>query len=287
MTFEPLTGGTRNLNVALQVDGIEDRLVLRIYKRDLLACAREVELHNFVSGWIPVPEILYADPAGSEDIGPHLLMRYVEGLTFQELKSNGNPEQTAEAAYAIGATLAKLQLASSGSRPRLIEDAPGPISEIFEKWLSTPIVEQRLGIDVSDQWRGFAFGWTSQLSALDRDRLLVHGDFSARNTIVRQSGGSWAVTGVLDWELARFGPRLWDVARFICFDRRTRPVREPHFSRGFAENGGSLPENWPALARIINAVSATESLTQPDLPEEFARELKNLIVVTMTGADPA
>ena len=29
------------------------------------------------------------------------------------------------------------------------------------------------------------------MSALDRDRLLVHGDFSARNTIVRQSGGNW------------------------------------------------------------------------------------------------
>jgi len=287
MTFELLTGGMRNLTVALQVDGLEDRLVLRIYKRDPLACRKEVELHNLVSGWIPVPEILYADPAGAEDIGPHMLMRYVEGVTFQELKSKGNPEQTAEAAYAIGATLAKFQLASSGSRPRLIEDVPGPISEILEKWLSTPIVEQRLGIDVRDQWRDFAFGWTSQMSALDRDRLLVHGDFSARNTIVRQSGRSWAVSGVLDWELARFGPRLWDVARFISFERRTRPVREPYFSRGFAENGGALPENWPALARIINAVSATESLTQPDLPEEFARDLKKLIVATMTAVDPA
>lgn len=287
MTFELLTGGMRNLAVALQVDGLEDRLVLRIYKRDPLACRKEVELHNLVSGWIPVPEILYADPAGAEDIGPHMLMRYVEGVTFQELKSKGNPEQTAEAAYAIGATLAKFQLASSGSRPRLIEDVPRPISEILEKWLSTPIVEQRLGIDVRDQWRDFAFGWTSQMSALDRDRLLVHGDFSARNTIVRQSGRSWAVSGVLDWELARFGPRLWDVARFISFERRTRPVREPYFSRGFAENGGALPENWPALARIINAVSATESLTQPDLPEEFARDLKKLIVATMTAVDPA
>jgi aminoglycoside phosphotransferase (APT) family kinase protein len=287
MTFEPLTGGMRNLNVVLQVDGIEDRLVLRIYKRDLLACRKEVELHNLISGWIPVPEILYADPAGAEDIGPYMLMRYVEGVTFQKLKSKGSPEETAEAAYAIGSTLAKFQLASSGSRPPLIEDVPTPISEIFERWLSTPIVGQRLGIEVRDQLRDFVFGWASQMSALDRDRLLVHGDFSARNTIVRQSGGSWVVTGVLDWELARFGPRLWDVARFICFEPRTRPIREPHFSRGFAENGGSLPENWSALARIINAVSATESLTQPDLPEAFARDLKNLIVATMTGADPA
>lgn len=115
-SFEPLAGGMRNLNYLLHVEGVEDRLVLRIYTRDPSACRKEVELHSIVSGWIPVPEIVYANSAGEGDIGTYMLKRYVEGVTFQELKSKETPETTAEAAYAIGATLPQFQLASSASR---------------------------------------------------------------------------------------------------------------------------------------------------------------------------
>jgi hypothetical protein len=93
------------------------------------------------------------------------------------------------------------------------------------------------------------------------------------------------VTGILDWEHAFSGSPLWDAARFICFERRARPCREPHFSRGFCESGGSLPKDWSLFYRAINAVTATESLSRPDLPERFVPDLSELIVATLDGRD--
>lgn len=78
-SFELLTGGVRNLNYLLHVNGSDDPLVLRIYTRDPAACQKEIDLDRLISGRIPVAEIVYADTAGDGDIGPHTLKRYVDG----------------------------------------------------------------------------------------------------------------------------------------------------------------------------------------------------------------
>ena len=290
-SFEPLTGGMSNLNYLLHVDGIEGGFVLRIYTRDLSACQKEIDLHSLVRERLPVPEVIYADPKGEEGIGPYVLKRYVEGETFQELKSQGNLQDVAEVAYAIGATLARLQTFTfprpGPIRGGLFSEGSTPISEIIEGYLNSPVLEQRLGAEERDRLRTFFSGWLSQLSSLDQQRSLVHGDFNARNTVVKRSGGRWVVSGVLDWELAFSGSPLWDAARFICFERRPRPLREPYFSTGFREGGASLPENWGEFSRVINAVGATEGLSRADLRLAFVPELKDLIIATLNGRDPS
>jgi aminoglycoside phosphotransferase (APT) family kinase protein len=120
---------------------------------------------------------------------------------------------------------------------------------------------------------------------LYQDGALVHGDFNNRNTIVKREGNRWVVTGILDWEGAFSGSPLWDAARFICFERRARPIREPHFSRGFCENGGSLPKDWSAFSRALNAFTATESLSRPDLPKRFVPDLRELIGAALDDKD--
>lgn len=283
-SFEPLTGGMRNLNYLVHVDGTEDRLVLRIYTRDPSACQKEIDVHSLVSERIPVPEIVYADPSGEGDIGPYMIKRYVEGVTFQELKSQQNLQDVAEAAYAIGATLARLQTFTfSPPRSPPFSEGPTPISEVIASCLNSPVLIQRLGLGETDRLRALITGWLPEISSLYQQQSLVHGDFGARNTLLKRSGGHWVVSAVLDWELAFFGSPLWDVARFICFERRARPLREPHFSTGFSENGGVLPENWLEFSRVINAVSSAESLSRPDLPGIFVPELKDLITATLDG----
>jgi len=51
-----------------------------------------------------------------------------------------------------------------------------------------------------------------QIRELYQDKVLVHGDFSNRNIIVKREGHGWVVTGFLDWESAFSGSPLWDVA---------------------------------------------------------------------------
>lgn len=279
-SFEFLTGGAANVNYMLRFDGTEPPVVLRIYTRDPSPCRKEIDILNFVSRQVPVPELIYTDPEGDQEVGPHVLYRYAEGMTFQELKSQGNLQDMAEAAYAIGAALARLRTCSPAWSP---SQASRP--EITDKCVDSPFLEQRLGAAARDRLHDFVSAWLPQIRHLYQEKTLVHGDFNNRNTIVKHQGSEWVVTGILDWEYAFSGSPLWDAARFVCFERRARPCREPHFSQGFCENGGSLPKDWYPISRALNVLTATESLGRPDLPEGYVPDLRELIVATLDDRD--
>jgi aminoglycoside phosphotransferase (APT) family kinase protein len=277
-SFEPLAGGAANLSYLLRFEGTEPPVVLRVYTRDPSVCQKEVDILRSAWGQLPVPELIYADPKGEDDVGPFALYRYAEGITFQELKSRGNLQDMAEAAYAIGAALARLQTVSLS----------GPVTarrEITDECLNSPVLEQRLGSADRDRLRIFFSEWLPRIRHLYQDRALVHGDFNNRNTIVKREGDRWVVTGILDWEHAFCGSPLWDASRFICFERQVRPCREPHFSKGFCDSGGSLPKDWSLFSRALNALSATESLRRPDLREQYIPDLRDLIVAALDGRD--
>jgi aminoglycoside phosphotransferase (APT) family kinase protein len=108
-SFELLNGGAINLSYLLRFDDTAAPVVLRIFVRDPAVCQKEIQLLRSVSKLLPVPELIYAAPNGEDDVGPFVLYRYVEGITFQELKSRGDLQDMAEAAYAIGTALARLQ----------------------------------------------------------------------------------------------------------------------------------------------------------------------------------
>jgi aminoglycoside phosphotransferase (APT) family kinase protein len=277
-SFELLQGGASNLNYLLRFHGAHPPAVLRICTRDPQACEKELAILRSAFSLIAVPEIIHACPFGNEHIGPHMIYRFAEGITFQELKRRRNQTDTAQAAYAIGAALATVRTVPSHNAP------PRIVSEHF---LSSALLEQRIGAPLAERLRAFISGWLPWLNSLNQERALVHGDFNNRNTIVQQQHGRWAVSGILDWELASVGSPLWDAARFICYEHRAQPCREPHFSRGFCDAGGSLPKDWTTTARVINLFTAAESLARPDLPPQFATELRDLVIAVLDDRDPS
>jgi aminoglycoside phosphotransferase (APT) family kinase protein len=279
-SFDLLSGSVSNLIYLLRFFGTEPPVVLRVYVRDSSACQKEVDILRSGQRQLPVPELIYANPKGEDDVGPYVLYRYAEGMTFQELKSQGNLQDMAEAAYAIGAALARLQTVS------LSEPVSGR-REITGECLNSPVLEHRLGGTDRDRLGVFFSAWLPRIRHLYHDRVLVHGDFNNRNTIVKREGNRWVVTGILDWEYAFVGSPLWDASRFICFERRAWPCREPHFSRGFCDSGGSLPEDWSVFSRTLNALSAAESLSRVDLREQYIPDLRDLILATLDGRDLA
>ncbi|PYT26630.1 MAG: hypothetical protein DMG57_21095 [Acidobacteria bacterium] len=82
-SFELLNGGASNLSYQVRFDGMESPFVLRVYTRDPPACQKEVDILNFISRQLPVPDPIYADPKGEDDVGPYLLYRYAEGMTLR------------------------------------------------------------------------------------------------------------------------------------------------------------------------------------------------------------
>src|SRR5262249_59477457 len=106
--IERLTGGLRNANFKIKLEGHDDAIVLRVYEQDPTACQKEIDLLRWLSGAVPVPELLYAGPNALDGSGPYIVLRYVAGMTFRELRSNGDVTAVQQAARSVGKTLAAI-----------------------------------------------------------------------------------------------------------------------------------------------------------------------------------
>lgn len=292
---EFLAGGLRNANFKLQLDRTPEPMVLRIYEHDASLCQKEIDLMDLLRGAVPVPEVIHAEPNGYEDLPPFRLTRWVEGVTFHDLKRGGDAAAIAQAAHAAGETLAAIGRFSF-AKPGWI--APGPAvsfpllagADAIPRFIDLCLASENLQRRVAEKWRDrthhLVWSWAPQLAALDGESRLVHGDFNKRNLLVRCAAGGWNVAAVLDWEFAVSGTPLADLGSFLRYQRTARPFAEPHFSAGYLGAGGRLPQDWRRLARLVDLTALCESLTHTELPAGVIPELAELVRATIEDRDP-
>jgi aminoglycoside phosphotransferase (APT) family kinase protein len=282
---EPLAEGFSNFTYKV-VFANGEPVVLRIFGRDPAACLKEVDLLRLVGASIPVPEVVDAYPNGLGDIGPFLVMRFVEGITFLRLRATRDTEAIAEAAGSIGETLAAIGRYAFEHRGRLgaglsvdgpFLNGPNAVPEFVESCLASPALRSRLDAPTCRGVRQAVWSRAADLGRLEDERRLMHRDFNNRNVVVRRVGGRWQVAAVLDWEFAVSGSPLVDVGSFLRYETATNPSREPHFSRGYERGGGHLPRDWRELARLVDVASLCELLTKPGVPDEIVVEVCDLV----------
>jgi len=290
-----LADGLRNANFKLQLDSITDPIVLRIYEHNPSICQKEVDLMRLVGGSVPVPEVLHAERRGWEDLPPFILMRYVEGTNFRELKRSGDTEAIAQAAYSAGKTLAAIGrttfskpgwLASGPAVAAALLEGANPMPRFVDLCLAAANLQRRMPADLRDRAHTVVWSWAPQLSHLDAQACLVHDDFGKRNLLVRRIAGKWNVAAVLDWEFAVSGSPLADLGHFLRYERDSSPLAEPHFSNGYLHAGGKLPPDWRQLSRRVDVIALCESLTHHHLPNTVVAELLELIRAAVENRDP-
>jgi fructokinase len=233
-----------------------------------------------------VQELIHAEPNGFDDLPTFTVMRYIEGMTFLELKRTENEDAIAQAAYSAGETLAAI---GCFSFPKSGWLAPGPIvtaplldgadpmPRFVDLCLASANLEQRMPADLRNRVSTLVWSCSLQLRSMQDDARLVHGDFSRRNLLVRPIAGCWSVAAVLDWEFAVSGSPLADLGTFLRYERASRPIAEPNFSAGYLDAGGRLPPDWQRLAHIIDLAALCESLAHEDLSDAVAEELVDLV----------
>jgi aminoglycoside phosphotransferase (APT) family kinase protein len=295
VNIEPLSGGLRNCNLKLQLADPPEAIVLRVYEHDPSLCQKEVDLIRLVAPTVPVSGLIHAEPRGWEEVPPFVLMRYIEGASFQELKHSGDFEAIAQAACAVGETLAAI------GRVRFTKSgwlAPGPavtgplleganaLPRFVDLCLASPHLERRVPAALRDAIHGLIWRSAPEIALLGDEACLVHGDFGNRNVLVRGVGGQWTVAAVLDWEFAVSGSPLADIGHFLRYEKNSRPLVEPHFANGYLRAGGKLPPNWRQLARLVDLAALCESLTHDYLPDTVVAELLELIAATAEDRDP-
>src|SRR5581483_7132623 len=205
---ERVSGGARNLVYRVALEGLADRFAVRLYRHDADAWRKEADLHRLVGARVPVPEIVFADAAG-------VVMRWIEGETYREIKARRDPAEIAQCARAMGAVLAHIgefQFSAAGIIGPGLAIGPGPVEgpdavpRMIEKFLAAPPTRERLDADGADRVCAFAWARARQLAALDCECRLVHSDFGSPNIVLHRPHGEWEVAGVLDWEFAFSGP---------------------------------------------------------------------------------
>jgi aminoglycoside phosphotransferase (APT) family kinase protein len=297
--FQCLDGGLINTN--LKVDLAADRppVVLRFYRDGAAVCRKEVGVLRLVSQTVPVAKVLHSEPDGFAGFGAHAILEFVEGITFQQLKRSSDLAAIQQASYSVGTTLAAIGRYQFPAAGRLTGEAyslqvgeqyvtgPNPIASIMDVFLASPNLAGRAGAALRQKLHDFVWAWEARMPGINNDHSLVHSDFGNRNVLVRQLRGEWQVAAVLDWEFAFSGTPLLDVGHFLRYERKEQPLREPHFSRGFVEQGGSLPDNWRKIARVIDLTGLVECLTHEKLPPQVETELLQLIRATLTECDPS
>ena len=287
----PMVEGLRNSNFQVRLDCLREPVVLRIYEHDASLCRKETDLLRFLRETVPVPEVIHAEPTASGDLPPFVVMRYVEGITFRELKHSGDTEAIGHAARSVGEALAKIHRVTFGKPgwlgPGLTVTAPlleglNPMARFVDRCLESANLRARLPASVRDRVHGALWWSAPELAALEDQANLVHSDFNKRNVLVQRAGDRWTVAAILDWEFAVSGTPLADFGNFLRYERDSRPLAEPHFSCGYRRAGGSLPEDWRRRSRLADLVALCASLAQEWLPPSAEAELVELVEATVT-----
>src|SRR5579863_2017075 len=183
---QSLTAGRRNANFKVRLDTGADWFVVRLYEHDASLCQKEVDLIQLIGGSVPVPDLIYAEPGGLDDLSPFVVMRYVEGITFRELKSSGNAEEIAEAAFSIGETLAgigRFRFRKSGwlapgptvTKPLL--DGIDATPRFVDLCLASPNLQCRMNEELRDRVHSLTWSRATSFAVVDHEASLVHGDF--------------------------------------------------------------------------------------------------------------
>jgi aminoglycoside phosphotransferase (APT) family kinase protein len=292
---EQLVGGLRNTSIRVMLGAGSCPVVLRLYDADPAACAKETSLLTSLASTVPVPELLDAHPAASDGLPPLLVLRYVEGIPFRDLKNTHDVAAIAQAAASIGATLAAIgghryprpgRLEADGRVGAPFVAGPDPFVQFLDQCVAVPAFQARVSSATCARIGAHARAWAPRLRALDDEAHLVHGDFGATNILVRHERGVWQTAAILDWEFALSGSPTFDLGHFLRYERAGRAVREPAFSQGYRDAGGVLPDDWRQLARTVDLTALCELLTRDEVPPDVVAEVVGMVEATLDGRDP-
>ncbi len=288
---ELLSGGFANTNYKVSLSNIEAPVVVRVYVRDPSAAYREASILQLVKDHVPVPEVLYVSPEARE---PHtyVILRWVGGVPLDQLLADGALLDAKRAVRATGSVLAKLQMfrfANSGFFGRTLEirtpfsAEPRAVVGVLEQFLFRDLGEERVGVALTQRLWRFVTEHEESLRVVEDDSMLVHGDFGGPNVLIQTTPDPVEVAALIDWEYAHSGTPLVDLGSML---RRPGHERAPWFEEelihGYRQDGGTLPENWRQVSRIVDLVKLCAFIRSPNAGEVAVAGVRALIESALT-----
>ncbi|MEV8099347.1 aminoglycoside phosphotransferase family protein [Kitasatospora sp. NPDC085879] len=229
----------------------------------------------------PVPAVLHHEPAGPENSGEWLLLGYLDGATWDELRNELTPEHRAALRRELGAAAARIATAT-GPRFGYPQPVPGlqgtDWPEAFTGMLQAVLADAaRFDVPLpapADTLAGLPERFAEALADVRRPAL-VHFDAWEGNLVVtRDPEGGPRLGGLIDGERAFFGDPL---AELVGLDPLGTPEGDPDLMAGYRSVTPALATDSPsararlALYRIYLAlVMRVESAPRGYAPDHTA-----------------
>lgn len=299
LAAEPLHGGLRNSNYRVEISDPPTRLVLRLYTADPAACRREATLAARLGGLVPVPALFHAAPDADP---PFAITAWIDGSRVDDLLATASPPEIARISCAAGATLAAIHRvrfpAPGFLGPSLGIAQPLPMggadwARYVGRFLGRPEVAGRLGDELTGRLRRLVATQAWRLDPLRDASALVHADYKPWNLLARPAAdngpaprshdGGWVVAGVLDWEFAFAGAPLFDLAIFLRQEASFPPEYREGFVAGYRTAGGTLPDDWQTLTKLLDLLNLCSMLEGPGLGDAFVRDAVRLLEGTLAA----
>ncbi|MGH9837166.1 MAG: phosphotransferase family protein [Blastocatellia bacterium] len=286
-SVELVAGGL--VNTLYRVTAAKGTYCLRIFAAGQRAWETERNLLTRVAASLPVPEVLLAGDGRADFSHPFLVYHWIEGMTLNECRRQVSSAALLSLAEPLGQLLARVAGCSFADplagEPHAVQTEWSSVTTALaanEARLWRGLARERLGPALADALAQRLEETSACLLALDDDEGLAHGDLGGRNILVIPGdAGHWRVSGLIDWENAFPGSRLWDVGSLFRYAKRYSEAFRQRFERGYGEAGGSLPKDWWRSARLLDATRLVATLNEERaLPIVFAecRELIEAVV---------
>ncbi len=230
--LQVLGGGHANVNIRVGTER-----VLRIYRRDRRALAREKALLSHPWGSFRVPRLL----ADGEDF---LLLEYVHHRPLSDVPEHGAAAGRALAEiHSTGYQVAghfgvELEVADP------LPDFPAAVADHVQERLQT--VSGETARELRRLARRLFDRELPRLRAAAGAPVLLHGDFKPSN-VHCASGGTLLV---LDWEFALAGPALMDLGQLMRW--RPSPTFCEAAATAYRTAGGQLSSDWLRWAQVLD-----------------------------------
>jgi aminoglycoside phosphotransferase (APT) family kinase protein len=272
MALSPLPGRFANeLFRAQLADGTS--VLIRLHTRAPERAAIEDAVLRRAASVVPVPEVLWSDPAGKVAGVPATVQTWVEGILLDRVLDDGAASDVHAAAAAVGRTLAAISSVSFDQAGFFNSAAldPKPWSDVGPDGLRARVRSRLDDGTVLDPgttraWWRLVDASADVLADVNGARGLVHADYHAKNLMMWWRGTQWNVAAVLDWEFAFAGSPLFDIGTLLRFETDLPPGFRDAFLMGFVEAGGWLPDRWQPISRALDVYSLVDSLAPTAVP---------------------
>jgi aminoglycoside phosphotransferase (APT) family kinase protein len=299
MSHRPLLGGKSNTNIAVDLEGPPQRVVLRLYQRDPAQARKEAALCKLLAerpsteARAPIARMLYFADDGAIVPQPYALSEWIGGERLEVVAQDIGPAGLTELAPAIGTALAAIHavtfprsgfFADDLRIPDAIDMGRAGLVAYLHRCLIDGAGGARLGEKLTTQAVAFVEREGHRLDAWLKKPCLTHADFNASNILVKKTAaGAWTVGAILDWEFAFAGSPAFDFGNLLRPPLGDSKSFVEGVTTAYKKAGGTLPDDWRRIARMADLYAWADFLARPDPGHAVIKDARRMVEATIAA----